>query len=140
MEVLAGKGASATTNRVVHDEQDDCADDGDEHTLDVEPGDTRHRMHVGHLSKRAEEPASDDCANDAKNDVQRDTFSPLVDDLAAEETRDQTKDDPSDYGHDGLLALELLEPTGRKTVEGREPKVTSGSGERAGTKPNIQVA
>jgi hypothetical protein len=134
MEVLAGKGESATTNRVVDDEENDCADDGDEHALEVEPGDARHRMNVGHLSKRGEEPASDDCANDAKNDVQRDTFSPLVDDLAAEETRDETKDDPSDYGHDSLLALELLEPTGG------EPKGPSRSGEPADSKPNSQVA
>jgi hypothetical protein len=125
---------------VVHDEQNDGADDGHEHALEVEPGDTRHRMHVGHLSKRVEEPASNDCANDAKNDVQQDTFSPLVDDLAAEETRDETKDDPSNYGHDGLLALELLEPTGGKTLEGDEPKVPSRCGKRTDSKPNSQVA
>jgi hypothetical protein len=116
---------------VVRDEQDNCADDGDEHALEVEPGDARHRMHVGHFSKRLEEPPSDDCANHAKNDVQQDTFSPLVDDLAADETRDETKDDPSDYGHNGLLALELLEQTGSETRR---------SGERANSRPTSQVA
>jgi hypothetical protein len=88
-------------------------------------------MHVGDLSKRVEEPASDDCADDAENDVQRDAFSPLVDDFAADESRDETKDDPSDDGHDGLLALELLKPTSGKTGEG---------GELADSKPNSQVA
>jgi hypothetical protein len=115
---------------VIHDQQDDCADDGDEYALDVEPGDTRHRMNVGHLSKRGEEPASDDGTDDAENDVQRDTFSPLVDDLAADETRDETKDDPSDYGHNVLLALELLKATRGNPGEG---------GELADSKPSSQI-
>jgi hypothetical protein len=115
---------------VVHDQQNDGADDGDEDALDVEAGDARHRMHASDLSKRGEEPTSDHCANDAENDVQRDAFPSLVDDLAADETRDETKDDPSDYGHDVLLALELL-----KAARGNTEEV----GELADSKPSSQI-
>jgi hypothetical protein len=81
---------------MVQDQDDHRADDGHDDAFDVEPADSRHRMHPGLSSESLEEPPADHRADDAEEDVPCDSLASFVDDLAGEEPRDESEDDPSD--------------------------------------------
>src|ERR1700730_2325241 len=99
----SGLTSSAPANGMVQEQDNHRADDGHDDAFDVEPADSRHRMHPGLSSEGLEEPPADHRADDAEEDVPRDALAPFVDDLAGEKPRDESEDDPGDERQGALL-------------------------------------
>src|SRR4051795_13079967 len=84
---------------MVDQQHHDCADDCNEHAVEVEAVDTA----CAELSK--EKPAHD-CTDNSQHDVEDHSFTRLVDDLTGNEAGDQTQNKPANDRHAKLRLRE----------------------------------
>jgi hypothetical protein len=95
MMLREGYLGGSADDGVVHQEHDDRADDGDDHAVEIEPGDPTG-------AECGKEEATDDSADDAKDNIDNHALSGSADDPARDVTRDKAEDQPRYYSHEVL--------------------------------------
>jgi hypothetical protein len=75
--------------KVIHNEHNDCADDGDKHAVEIETGHTR-------MASKLKQPTANQRADHPKDNVEEDTRACTIYNLAGDKTGDQPEDNPSE--------------------------------------------
>jgi hypothetical protein len=86
-------------NRVVDNQHDDRADNGDDYAGDIETGDAT-------VAQGGKQEATDESADDPKDDIQDHTLTGLIDNPARDVTRDEAEDQPRYNSHE-VLSLRI---------------------------------